>query len=276
MKNTSEINQVAAVSGATGAIGKAIARKLAGLNYQVYLIARDEERCHKAAEEIKTSTSNQKVFCLTADLSRQQSIQRIASAWRGPLHLLINNAAITPVSRLETPEGIELQFATNVLGYFWMSVYFQEALRSSAPSRIVNVASYWAGGLDLDDLEFQKRSYTNQAAYRQSKQANRMLTPVFAEEFQMSGITVNACHPGDVNSKLSNNLGFGGSQTPDQGARTPVWLGTSAQVAGITGKYFEDLREVACPYAAQRSESRLLYQICQAYTKEGEETSHIS
>ncbi|MEJ2446930.1 MAG: SDR family NAD(P)-dependent oxidoreductase [Anaerolineales bacterium] len=267
MNKSYQNNQIAAVTGATGAIGRAIARKLADMKYEVYLIARDQARCSQAVEDIKRVTSNRNVYGLIIDLSRQQSIRQAASQWRGPLHLLINNAAVTPPARQETREGIELQFATNVLGYFWMSHYFQNALSAAAPARIVNVASYWAGGLDLDDLEFQRRLYTNQAAYRQSKQADRMLTYVFAKKFQPLGITVNACHPGDVNSRLSNNLGFGGSQTPEQGAKTPVWLGTSQAIAGVTGKYFENQNEVNCPFASQKEDCQSLFDICHTYTK---------
>jgi NAD(P)-dependent dehydrogenase (short-subunit alcohol dehydrogenase family) len=267
MDKAAQTKQVAAVTGATGAIGKAIAKKLAELDYQVYLIGRDPNRCQDAVEDIKATTGNQQVDYLVIDLSRQLSIQQAAANWHGPLHLLVNNAAATPVARLETPEGIELQFATNVLGYYWMSLYFKEALISASPSRIVNVASYWAGGLDLEDLEFRNRTYTNQAAYRQSKQANRMLSPVFADKYREFDISVNACHPGDVNSKLSNNLGFGGSQTPEQGARTPVWLGTSLEIGGISGKYFENMREVPCPFASMKKESRRLFEICQQYSR---------
>lgn len=267
MKSTSQEILIAAVTGATGAIGGAIARKLAEKGYRVYLIARDPDRCAELAASIIRETSNQDIVCLTADLSRRQSIQRISTDWQGPLHLLVNNAAATPPSRQETPEGIELQFATNVLGYFWMSLYFKDALSAASSARIVNVASYWAGGLDLDDLEFKSKPYSNQAAYRQSKQANRMLTPVFADRYRSLGISVNSCHPGDVNSKLSNNLGFGGSQSPEQGARTPVWLGTSPEVAGTSGKYFENLREVPCPFATLKKESKALYEICLEYGK---------
>ena len=269
MKSTSQGIQVAAVTGATGAIGRAIARKLAEKGYRVYLIARDPGRCAEAAAFIQGETSNQEIFCLTADLSRRQSVQSIAAEWRGPLHLLVNNAAATPLTRQVTPEGIELQFATNVLGYFWMSLYFKDALSAASSARIVNVASYWAGGLDLQDLEFKRRPYTNQAAYRQSKQANRMLTPVFADEYRPYRISVNACHPGDVNSKLSNNLGFGGSQSPEQGARTPVWLGASLETAALTGKYFENMQEVPCPYASLKKESKTLFDICLEYGEHG-------
>jgi retinol dehydrogenase-13 len=93
-----------------------------------------------------------------------------------------------------------------------MTTAFQDHLARSAPARVVNVASYWAGGLDLEDLEFKRRRYDNDGAYRQSKQADRMLTVAFAERLERSHVTVNACHPGDLVSTLSRNLGFGGHQ----------------------------------------------------------------
>jgi len=158
-----------------------------------------------------------------------------------------------------------MQFATNVLGYFWMTEAFQAILRHSAPARIVDVASYWAGGLDLRDLEFKRRAYRNGAAYRQSKQANRMLVAAWAEQLKNEEVTVNGCHPGDVNSQLSNNLGFGGSQSPDQGAETPVWLATEAVGGQVTGKYFEHLRESRCRFGEDRKAVDALFSICQEY-----------
>ncbi|NIN64994.1 MAG: retinol dehydrogenase, partial [Anaerolineae bacterium] len=92
----------------------------------------------------------------------------------------------------------------------------------------------------------------NNKAYRQSKQANRMLTVADAERLRDYDISVNACHPGDVNSKLSNNLGFGGSETPAQGARTPAWLATDPTGQEETGKYFEHKREVRCRFGEDR------------------------
>ena len=129
----------------------------------------------------------------------------------------------------------------------------------------MNVASYWAGGLDLNDLEFRRRSYHNDAAYRQSKQANRMLTVAFAHRLAGQGITVNACHPGDVNSVLSNNLGFGGHQSPDEGARTPVWLATSQVGESTTGRYFEQMRDVKCRFGRDRAAVEALFEACGAY-----------
>ncbi len=179
--------------------------------------------------------------------------------------MLINNAGITPRTRQETAAGIELQFATNVLGYFWMTQAFTDILKQSAPARVINVASYWAGDLQLDDLEFKRRPYSNNSAYRQSKQANRMLTSAFAKQLQPGGIAVNACHPGDVNSALSNNLGFGGHQSPDEGARTPVWLATEPIGQQVSGQYFERRRAVPDPFTTDKRAVEALYQACLQY-----------
>jgi NAD(P)-dependent dehydrogenase (short-subunit alcohol dehydrogenase family) len=254
--------RVAIVTGATGRIGKAIARGIAAAGYSVVLACRNAEKAERAAEEIRAATGNARVCPEVVDVSRKGSVEAFASRWRGPLHVLVNNAAVTPRRREETPEGIERQFATNVLGYVWMIQAFAEVLKASAPSRVVNVASYWAGDLNLDDLEFLRRPYNNNEAYRQSKQADRMLTVAFAERLQPFGVTVNACHPGDVNSPLSNNLGFAGSQSPDEGARTPVWLATDAVGGQVTGKHFEDCREVRCPFASDRRAVARLVEIC--------------
>jgi retinol dehydrogenase-13 len=260
--------RVFVVTGATGAIGKAIARQLAAdQDAEVVLICRNKERAEHVVDEIIHSTKNAKVRFELANLSRHTDIYDLAQRWTGPLHVLVNNAATTPRSQQETPEGIELQFATNVLGYFWLIDEFTDILKASAPSRIVNVASYWAGGLDINDLEFTRRSYDNDKAYRQSKQANRMLSIAFSEKLKSYNIAVNACHPGDVNSALSNDLGFGGHETPDQGAETPVWLATQPIGQSYTGKYFEHLRETSCAFSKNKQAVNALFDVCSNYAE---------
>ena len=257
--------RIAAVTGATGAIGNAIARQLASTGFHTILLCRNESKAARAAQEIIQLTGNQHVRFELVDVSRKASIEKLVKSWQGQLHILINNAAVTPQTRQETPEGIEIQFATNVLGYFWMMQGFSEILKRSTPARIVNVASYWAGDLDLDDLEFKRCPYRNGTAYRQSKQADRMLTVAFAERLKACNITVNACHPGDVNSTLSNSLGFGGHESPDQGAETPVWAATSALGGKVTGKYFEDKQETNCRFSEDAKAVEKLFQICDSY-----------
>jgi len=257
--------KTAIVTGATGAIGAAIAKGIAARGYTLTIVARNETNARRKVADIRRDTGNPQVDFVLADLSRLEEILNLAENWKGDLHVLVNNAAVTPRNRLETPEGIELQFATNVLGYFWMTQAFRPFLAAADQSRIVDVASYWAGGLDLNDLEFIRRRYTNGAAYRQSKQANRMLVVAWAEHLKKDGITINACHPGDVSSTLSNNLGFGGSQSPAQGAETPVWLATTPIGIQVTGKYFEHKHETRCQFGEDLETVSALFEICQRY-----------
>lgn len=268
MENDQE--KIAMVTGATGAIGKAIAQRLAAKKFSVVLVARDEHKAQKTLTDIMNATGNKNLRYEIVDLSRLEDIQALADRWHGPLHILVNDAAITPPNRQENQAGIELQFATNVLGYFRMTYFFQEILHSSSPARIVDVASYWAGDLQLDDLEFIKRSYTNGAAYRQSKQANRMLVAAWSKLLAPNGIVINACHPGDVRSTLSRNLGFGGSQSPEQAAETPVWLASSQVGGSASGKYFENKNLITDRFIRNQEEVKALFEICLKYQTERE------
>jgi NAD(P)-dependent dehydrogenase (short-subunit alcohol dehydrogenase family) len=267
-RDTSQ-KQVVLITGATGVIGRAMAGAIAANpGYEVVLAARDQAKAEQAVREFSHTNGGPAVRYELADLARKSEIQTLAARWQGPLHVLVNNAVAAPRKRQETPEGIEMQFAANVLGYFWMIQAFKEILERSAmagqPARIINVASYWAGDLDLDDLEFKQRSYHNGMAYRQSKQADILLTTAFAWRLTPR-ITVNTCHPGDVNSKLSNELGFGGSESPAQGAATPVWLATAPEVANVSGKFFENRALVHNRFLEQRDIAEKLYQICSKY-----------
>jgi NAD(P)-dependent dehydrogenase (short-subunit alcohol dehydrogenase family) len=257
--------KTAIITGAYGAIGKAIAGNIAMAGYRTCLVGRDPGKLQEAAGEIKSKTKNPEVFYEVVDLSSAGEIRAFAGNWKGPLSVMINNAATAPRRRILSAEGVEMQWAVNVLGYFRMISCFSNYMKNAEDARIVNVASYWAGGLDLADPEFTRRKYDNDAAYRQSKQADRMLTVAFAGRLRSQGITVNSCHPGDVNSKLSNDLGFGGHEQPDEGAATPVWLATSPEVTGRSGKYFADSRETWCEFSADHPKIEKLYELCQNY-----------
>ncbi len=243
----------AVVTGATGAIGGAIARRLAAEGWELILPVRDASRERKLPGRV-----------LEVDLSRRASIERLARAVDGPVHALVNNAAQCPRTREETPEGIERQLATNVLGYLWMVLAFEPALALSGASRVVFVASYWAGGLELDDLEFRRRPYDNGTAYRQSKQADRMLAAALAGRLGKLGAWIGSCHPGDVNSKLSNALGFGGSDSPERGADTPAWLVT-ADAPGPSGAYYAGREVVPCAFSRDPAKTKELREALFAY-----------
>ena len=259
-------HKIAIVTGAYGAIGFAIARKLAFMGYEVILIGKNERRLEEAVGTIQALNDDANIWFEVVDLSLLSSIKDLYNRWEGPLDLIVNNAATTPRKYRKTSEGLEVQFATNVMGYFRMIHFFNEFMRDSQDARIVNVASYWAGGLDMSDLQFEKRKYNNDVAYRQSKQANRMLTVAFADKLSKYGISVNACHPGDVNSKLSNNLGFGGHESPESGAANPVWVATDPEAGEYTGKYFENKRLSDCKFGKNKVAIDELYRYCRQYT----------
>jgi NAD(P)-dependent dehydrogenase (short-subunit alcohol dehydrogenase family) len=256
--------KTAIITGAHGAIGSEIAKGLVGANYRLMLIGRNVVKLKELQHEFESSYGSGLVEYRAVDMSLKDEVYGLADEIAGPLDVLVNNAATAPRLRLETRDGIEMQWATNVLSYFWMTLAFEKHLMKSADGRIVNVASYWAGGLDLEDPEFKHRSYNNDQAYRQSKQANRMMTYGFAALYQHD-ISVNSCHPGDANSKLSNDLGFGGSMTAEQAARTPVHLATSADVNGITGGYFAHSQATDCAFAADKQAIKKLMAVCAGY-----------
>jgi NAD(P)-dependent dehydrogenase (short-subunit alcohol dehydrogenase family) len=256
------------VTGAYGGIGKAICEILGkDLNNQIILAGRNKEELNLTVEKIKSLTKNNSIQGYVVDFSSKKSIENFAIQLKDqPIDVLINNHATGPSNRQLTKDGIELQFATNVLGYIWLINSLENNLKKTSPNaRIVNVASYWAGGLDINDLEFTKRTYSTDAAYRQAKQANRMLTLAYAEKYRDDGITVNVCHPGDANTKLSNSMGFGGHETAEQSAKTPVYLAISSDVNNITGKYFRDCRIEDDPFMKDKELIKKLYDICQKY-----------
>ena len=182
------------------------------------------------------------------------------------MDVLVNNAGVAKGQRHITSEGVELTFATNVLGYHRLSLALLDQLRASAPARIVNVASTFAGDLDLDDLQFERRPYDELQAYAQSKACNRLLTWALARRLAGTGVTANAMAPGFVPATgLSRDL------SPDvkrayvgrsgrslrEGADTAVWLASSRDADGVTGRFFYDRRERACELRNQETEERL-------------------
>jgi retinol dehydrogenase-13 len=253
---------IAMVTGANGTIARAICTGLAERGFEVVMVCRNPQRARQAKSEVEKAVASARLRTEIVDLSRREEIFAFAARFQGRLDVLVNAAAIAPRRRCETPEGIEMEFATNVLGYVWMMRAFEKALKASAPARVVNVASYWAGDLDLDDLQFERRVYNNDTAYRQSKQADRMLTVAFAKHWPPSEITVNSCHPGDAHSTLSHSLGYGGHETPEQAADTPIWLATDPSLAGVTGKYFASRRQQSCEFARDEKAIARLDEIC--------------
>jgi retinol dehydrogenase-13 len=256
--------KIAILTGAYGVIGQEIARGLVEADCHTILLGRNEMKLKQVQNELSNTVLGSNIDAYSIDLSSKHQIFDLASKIDNHIDVLVNNAATAPRSRVLNETGIEMQWATNVLGYYWMIRAFESNLKNAEKARIINVASYWAGGLDLDDPEFKSRSYNNDAAYRQSKQADRMLAYGFADKFGKR-VTVNACHSGDANSKLSNDLGFGGSVSARQAAATPLFLATDADVSDISGSYFNDCREAQCYFKSDTKAIEKLMALCESY-----------
>ncbi|HEY2825903.1 MAG TPA: SDR family NAD(P)-dependent oxidoreductase [Gemmatimonadales bacterium] len=247
------MTRVAVVTGASGGIGQEIARGIAAAGYRVILACRDQER-GEAARRAVAPAGGPGAELLLLDLSSQASIQSAAAELalrHSAVDVLVNNAAVAPPTRAVSADGIELTWATNVLGYFSFTALVLPALARAPAARIVNVASQMAYGLDLDDVEFRRRRYSASDAYAQSKQADRMLTWALARRLEGTSVTANALHPGSVDTRLLHAMAPGAQGiTPREGADTAVWLATSADVQGKNGRYWIRRRETDCEFRA--------------------------
>src|SRR6201997_2617662 len=243
----------AIVTGAGSGIGTETARALASAGAEVVLAVRRPQAAGEIAAGIAGSTGNTKVAVRALDLADQSSVRRFAAAWDQPLHILVNNAGIMAVPELErTREGWELQFATNFLGHFALTVGLHDALAAGHGARVVSVSS--SGNLFspvvFDDLHFDFRSYDPLAAYGQSKSADALLAVEATRRWSGEGVYANAVNPGAIATGLQKHTG--GLKTPKerqktipQGAATSVLLAASPLLDKVGGRYFEDCNEAA-------------------------------
>lgn len=270
------------VTGANSGIGKEVARELARLGASVVMACRNAERGEAARREIAADTGNARVELMLVDLSSQRSTREFARAFletHPALHVLVNNAGIWTQRRLEGADGVELTWSTNVLGYFVLTELLRDALVTSQPSRVVNVASEVARDLDLSDVEFKRRPYRGVTAYAQSKQADRMLTWAMARRFQGTQVTANAVHPGGADTPLFAKAGgFAGlasaswaklfAKTPREGADTVAWLAACPEVEGVTGRFWANRSERRCRFRNTEAEESL-WRLCESMIKDG-------
>ncbi len=262
------------ITGPTSGIGREIATVLASLGAELVLACRDVGRGEQTAGDISRSTHAADVAVMPVDMSSQDSIRQFVREYRdrfSGLDVLINNAGIIRSGRETSVDGIELTFATNVLGYFLLTLELLDALKADAPARIVNVASSYASEPDFDDLQFEHRPYDGMQAYAQSKACDRLLTWALARRLQTSGVTANAMAPGLVMTDLYRDLPPEarlaleqmGARTVPEGADTAVWLASSPEVEGVSGRFFEQREEIPCEFRNEAAEERL-WGICQS------------
>ena len=242
----------AIVTGAASGIGVETARALACTGAEVTLAVRNTDAGAQTATDITATTGSQNIHVAPLDLSDRDSITKFVAAWNEPLHILVNNAGVMALPEQHTPEGWEMQFATNYLGHFALALGLHDALAADGAARIVSVSSsgHLMSPVVFDDIHFAFRPYDPWLAYGQSKIANILFAIGATARWFKDGITANALMPGAIATNLQRYVG--GIKTPperqktsEQGAATSVLLATSPQLEGIGGRYFEDCNEAA-------------------------------
>jgi len=251
----------AVVTGASSGIGVETARALAAAGADVTLAVRNIDAGNRTASNIAATTGNQRVHVEQLDLLDHASIDRFVQAWRGALHILVNNAGGVLPTLHRTPESWEQQFAQNHLGHFALALGLHGALKAAAGARIVSVSSsgHLFSPIVFDDLHFNYRPYDALVAYGQSKTANSLFAVGAARRWWIDGITANAVMPGPVASNFIRNIDQPMAErlarefrvdgkapafkSPAQGAATSVFVATAPLLDGIGGRYFEDCNE---------------------------------
>ena len=259
------------ITGANSGIGKETAVALARAGATVVFTSRDPQKGEQAAADIR-QRSGADVALMPLDLVSFPSIRALAAGFLqryDELHVLINNAGLILTERTETEQGFETTFGVNHLGHFLLTQLLLDRIKASAPARIINVASrahrFARKGLDFDDLQLTK-SYGAMQAYGRSKLANIYFTRELARRLQGSGVTVNAVHPGGVNTGFARDGDTNGLysflwslakpllRSPEKGAQTSIFVASSPELDGVTGKYFADSKETQPTSIAQDDE----------------------
>ncbi|KAA3644693.1 MAG: SDR family NAD(P)-dependent oxidoreductase [Chloroflexi bacterium] len=246
------------ITGGTSGIGFETARALAEMGAHVIITARDEEKGHNNVEALKRYTGSDKVDYLVCDFADQQQVRELAASYKekhARLDVLINNHGAAYFGRQTTTEGYEMTLAVNHLGYFLLTHLLLDTLKASAPARIVNVASnaHERANIDFNDIHLENE-YAAMKAYGQSKLGNILFTYELSRRLEGSGVTVNCLHPGFVATNMgANNIPFFGFlfklifnifvpvKSPE-GASTSIYLASSPEIEGTSGKYFVDER----------------------------------
>jgi len=258
--NTDRQAKIVLVTGATNGIGYEAAKALAAQGATIIGVGRNPQKCVDAAQQITALTGNARVEFLVADLSRQAEVRRVAAEFKRKydrLDVLLNNAGAYFATRQTNADGQEMTWALNHLNYFVLTGELLDVLKASAPARIVNVSSdahRMARGINFADPEFQ-HGYSGWTAYGHSKLANVMFTYELARRLDGTGVTANVLHPGFVATGFGHNNGglmnFGiglvqklVARRPERGAATSVYLASSPDVEGVSGRYFADSKAV--------------------------------
>lgn len=251
------------ITGSTSGIGKQIAVGLANTKASVIIVGRDKVKCESTLEEIRKNVSTDidknRISYLVADLSSQASIHQLANkflASHESLDVLVNNAGVFLPRRLTTVDGIEYTFAVNHLAPFLLTNLLFKKIKARTPSRIITTSSvaHRGANINFDDLQFERRHYNGFKVYSQSKLANILFTKELSRRSRGSGVTTNCFHPGGVRTNLVQSgpwyyrlvwtIVSPFLISPERGADTAIYLASSSEVEGKSGKYFAKRKEV--------------------------------
>lgn len=280
-KNPEPEKKIALVTGANSGMGKATVAALADQGYTVIMLCRNEDRGVQALRDITKNTARdvRLKFC---NLGSMEDIRRFTDDFKEAydrLDVLVNNAGVISLDRRETIDGIEEQFGVNHIGHFLLTLRLLKRMKRG--SRIVVVASgaHKVGKIHFRDYNLTK-GYHVAKAYGQAKLANVLFARELAERLKPRGITVNCCHPGAVATSMGvdRDTGFGKTVTrmlkpifltPEEGARTAIYLATSPDVTGVTGKYFYRCKMAKTSrFAKDRKLARQLFLLSENITGE--------
>jgi NAD(P)-dependent dehydrogenase (short-subunit alcohol dehydrogenase family) len=262
------------ITGATSGIGQVAAIRLAEQGARIVFTARDRERAHATLEKLKAVNPASGHVVHLADLSLIAEMKKTAEAIgeEPEIHLLINNAGALFNRRIETQEGLEKTFALNHLSYFVLTNLLLPKLKAGA--RIIATASdaHHRAKLDFDDLQ-SKQGYSGFAVYSKSKLMNVLFARELARRLAGTGITANSLHPGFVATRFGDQSGGlvsalvrvakpVGAISPEEGAKTIVYLAASGEVANVSGQYFYKCAPATpSPEARKDDDARRLWDI---------------
>jgi len=275
-------DKVCLVTGGNSGIGKSVAFGLAKMGATVVVVSRNKEKGQTAITDIMEKSGNKNVELMQADMSSQDSIHQLADEFKArheKLHLLINNAGVYLTKRTESEDGLESTFAINHLGPFLLTSLLLDILKASSPSRIVNVTSdaHKGANIHFDDLQGEKR-FSGWQAYGQSKLAMILFTHELAKRLEGTGVTVNSAHPGVVRTNFAKNngglvmLGFRFLGiffiSPESSAKRILYVATSPDLEGVTGKYFTKMHETrSSPESYDDDSARRLWLVSEQLAK---------
>ncbi|HUZ39320.1 MAG TPA: SDR family oxidoreductase [Streptosporangiaceae bacterium] len=266
------------VTGGNTGIGLATAKELARRGGRVHIACRSQEKGRAAVAAIAAQTGGDAAGFLPLDLADLASVRACASAFLAlgePLHVLVNNAGVGGVRGL-TADGFELAFGINHLGHFALTAALLDHLVASAPARVVTVASdshYQAKGVDFEALRRPTRSRTGLPEYAVSKLCNVLFSQELARRTEGSGVTTCALHPGVVASDIWRRVPWPlrplvtmRMLSTEQGARTSVYCATAPELAGVTGRFYDNCRERDASAVATPGLGRALWERSEAWT----------